>query len=1114
MFTRFMGEGNYKLLLDSISNGEDCTVFGLNRGEKLAVVEGANFLFYIVDSVDNLNPVYDSLVALGRKCDIYCEPLNIFSSEFASSEKVLKTLYRLKSGEIDTIIMTPEMIASKVISKDHLTTLKIKVGEELNIKDVTTRLIKMGYSRVELVSSAGEFSVRGDVLDIFPLLGEPTRIITDFDVVESIKYYNAVTMLSNKSLTELTIPVFRFYTIDNKSVDDFYAKNGLKKDSLYYEVCDNIDSPNYKYIVFDDKISSTIFDYVADGTIVYDGARNIYEKLDSFIKDYNAKIKNMEGGWAKICKSETLEISTVLNKMSNHTRLAYQHINQANRLFNPKRVFSIRTLPEVNYVRHSHILAMDIKNYTKSGYTIILCAGSEDNRLRLSEDLSQEGVFTQIFDRVSQCVKSAVNVVSRNYPLDILLPEEKLIVISTNNLFGAKKKIIQKDNSFFDGETPKSGDYIVHNFHGVGKCLGVETLKLSDGYRDYVVLEYKNNDKLYLPVENLDQVTKYVGGESAPALNKIGGVEFAKTKARVKSAVKKIAFDLIALYRDRLNMKGYKYPVDMDMQLDFERAFEFEETDDQKMAINDCKSDMESGKVMDRLVCGDVGFGKTEVALRIAFKTILSGKQVALLCPTTILSEQHYNTAIGRMSQFGVKVAVLNRLKTPKQVAQIKADIADGKIDLICGTHKLLANDINYKNLGLLILDEEQKFGVADKEKIKNFKKQVNVLTLSATPIPRTLNMALMGIRDISVIQTAPVQRQSSIVSVCEFNETMLKSAITRELERDGQVLIVYNRVESIYNFSGYISSLFEGVRVSVAHGQMSADELEREIFDLYSGKTKILVSTTLIENGVDLPNANTLIVINADTLGLSQLYQLKGRIGRSDKLAFAYFTFDKTKNLSETAYKRLQAIEEFSEMGSGFKIAMRDLEIRGAGSVLGLEQSGHIERVGYNMYVQMLGDTVRELKGETVKEKMDIRVETNISAYLSKDYVESMTRRMSMYREIASIDSMEKLMEFLSNTQSVYGQLPQPLINLCKISLIKNLSSKIGATRVIIKGKTQIILESKENLNKNLLDIVDMYSQNVSLNLATVPTIEIVNIGKNEILDFILNYLQLLTNC
>lgn len=1113
MFTRFLKDGNFKKLLQSIEEGENCTVFGLNRGEKLAITEGANFLFYIVDSVDNLNPIYDSLVALGRRAEILCDPIDIFDSEFASSDKLIKTLYKIKNEEIDALILTPEMLCQKVMPSKCLDILKVTVGEEFPIDKASKRLLSLGYKRVELVSTEGEFSVRGEVIDIYPLCGEPTRIVTDFDMVDSIKYYNCVTMLTTKSINSLDIPRCRFYSVASADVDNFYETNKIKKDSLYYEICEgleNLDNIDYRNIIFDKNISHTLFDYVEDSLVVFDGARNIYEKLSLYINEFNDKIKASDKSWQKLLGFGKLDITEVLKFNSNCTLLSYQYIVEANRLFSPKRVFTIRTLPSVNYVRHLDILSMDIKNYSKLGYTIILCAGSEDNRVKLISDLGARGINLSSFDRIAQCVLGGTNVVSKSYPLDILLPEDKLIVISTSSLFGIKKKIIGGEKVSFDGETPKMGDFVVHNFHGVGKCLGVETLKLSDGFRDYVVIEYLNNDKLYLPVENLDQVTKYVGGESAPKLNKIGGVEFAKTKARVKTAVKKIAFDLIALYRERLNMKGHKYPEDSDMQVDFEGAFAFTETEDQLKAINDCKSDMENGKVMDRLICGDVGYGKTEVALRVAFKTILSGKQVAFLCPTTILSEQHYNTAINRMSEFGVKVAVLNRLKTPKQIEQIKKEISDGKIDLICGTHKLLANDINYKNLGLLILDEEQKFGVADKEKIKNFKKQVNVLTLSATPIPRTLNMALMGIRDISVIQTPPVQRQSTVVNVCELNEPMLIEAISRELSRGGQVLIVYNRIDSVYSFSAYISSLFEGISVSVAHGQMTSQELGKEIFNLYSGKTQILVSTTLIENGVDLPNANTLIVVNSDTLGLSQLYQLKGRIGRSDKLAFAYFTFNKSKCLSETAYKRLQAIEEFSEMGSGFKIAMRDLEIRGAGSVLGLEQSGHIEKIGYNMYVQMLSDTVRELKGEDVKEKNEVRVETSISAYLSKDYVESVSRRMAIYREIAGIDNMEKMLEFIKNIESIYGAMPDALINLCKISLIKNLAGNIGAKRVSIKANTRIILDSKECLVESLLDAIAMYPNNISLNLEDSVIIEIKGISKLEILDFTINFLQL----
>ncbi len=1109
MFRRFMDNGNFRLLLECIEAGENCSVFGLNRGEKLASCESANFLFYVVSSVDEITPIYDSLLSLNKRCEILTTPINFFSSEFAKADDLLRVLFKLKNEELDALIITPEMLTQKVINPKKLKSIDLKVGDEVRITELISSLVSMGYKRVDLVANVGDFSVRGDIIDVYPLLGEPTRIIFDFDTVEAIKLYNAVTMLASKSLNTISIPLFKFFSVNDSLVESLYSKLGIKKDPQYYEICDTLNKNNYENIIFDDGIDSTIFDYVSDGVVAFDGVRGIYEKLNNFVLDFNQKIKSYDGVLKKLASVTTLDFKSVLSFPQNLTLLGFQSITEANKIFSPQKVFSIRTLPRVSYVRHSNILGQDLGNFSRLGYTVILCAVDDERASKLSRDLDKFKINYVIVDRMFQAVSGGVNIVKKNYPLDILLPEEKLAVISSVSLFGEKKKVVEGESISLEGEVPKFGDYVVHSVHGVGKCLGVETLKLSGGFRDYVIIEYKNNDKLYLPVENLDQVSKFLGSEEAPKLNKIGGVEFAKTKAKVKSAVKKIAFDLIALYRERLNAKGHKYAVDTEMQKDFENSFPFEETFDQKVAIDDCKADMESGKVMDRLICGDVGFGKTEVALRVAFKTILEGKQVAFLCPTTILSEQHFNTALSRMSDFGVKVAVLNRLKTSKQIEQIKKDVGEGKIDLIIGTHKLLANDINYKNLGLLILDEEQKFGVADKEKIKNFKKHVNVLTLSATPIPRTLNMALVGIRDISVISTPPVQRQSAVVSVSELSDDLLKEAISRELDRGGQVLIVYNRIEAVYNFASHISNLFPNVKVSVAHGQMSSQELETEIFNLYSQKTQILVSTTLIENGVDLPNANTLIVVNSDTLGLSQLYQLKGRIGRSDKLAFAYFTFDKSKCLTDTAYKRLEAIEEFSEMGSGFKIAMRDLEIRGAGSVLGLEQSGHIEKVGYNMYVQMLGDTVKELKGEEVLQRHEVRVETALPAYLSKNYVESVSTRMSMYREIANIDSSQKLEEFLNKTSEVYGEPPSELISLCKISLIKNFASKIGATRVIIKKGAKIVLADRDSISTNVLDAIDCYPDSITLDLSITPTICVSGVNDDNVLDFLIAFLM-----
>ena len=1003
-------------------------------------------------------------------------------------------------------------MSAKFPKANKLKSSVLKVGDEINLTKLNKELIDMNYSRVDLVVEPNQYSIRGDIIDIYPLNFKPVRIFADFDNIGSIKVFNPVTMLTSNDLESVDITCNSYIFCTKERIDNVYAENKFKFDETYEELI-KLKNTDYRLMLFNKENYSSIFDYVPDGVIAFDGAKAIYDKLLETINSYNNSIKDMSYPLNILAEQSKLDIKQIL-ELSSHSRVAFHYITNANRLFSPKKVFSIRTLPPMNYMKYLDSLSLDVSNYSKQEYTVIISIGSEENLPKFTEILNKIQVPFTVSKTFSLCNKNSVNLLTKKYPLDIILPDEKLVVISYTSLFGQKKKVDNIKVDFFDGELPAKDDYVVHNIHGIGKCLGVQTLKLTNSLRDYVVIEYKNSDKLYLPVENLDQISKYLGSDKAPTLNKIGGVEFAKTKARVKSVVKKIAFDLVNLYKERMNLKGYKYPADDEIIEQFENNFAHTETIDQLKAINDCKKDMEDGKIMDRLVCGDVGFGKTEVALRIAFKTIMAGKQVAFLCPTTILSEQHFATAKSRMSDFGVKIEVINRLKSSSEVAKIKEALNNGKIDLIIGTHKLLANDITYKNLGLLILDEEQKFGVADKEKIKNLKKSINVLTLSATPIPRTLNLSLIGVRDISVIETPPVERISSDVQVVEYSNELMTKAINLELERNGQVLIIYNRVESIYNFASFVSSLVPNARVAVAHGQMTAVELEQEIYKLYSGSTQVLVATTLIENGVDLPNANTLIVINSDMLGLSQLYQLKGRIGRSDKNSYAYFTFDNRKLLTENAYKRLQAIKEFSGMGSGFKIAMRDLEIRGAGTLLGLEQSGHIEKIGYNMYVQLLSDSIKEINNEKVQTLSDVRVETNISAYLSHDYISSSIARMKIYKDISSINSTDKYIEFIKNTEGVYGELPLDLLNLAKIGFIKNMCSILGASKVIIKEKSSIVFADKDSISREIIELtLKEYSEYVNFNFVSVPTIEFVGIDKSQILDFLISYLQFIVS-
>jgi len=1110
MLKKFVSGGNFDLLKQSIEDGYNCSVFGLNVGEKLALLEDSAFLFYIVESVDMASTLIDKFVDMGRIPYFLSDTISPLSSEFETTDKIVEVLDGIKEKKFDTIILTPEMLSARFPKPSILEKTTIKLNDELVVDKFAKQLVSYGYNRVDLVADKGQFSIRGDVIDIYPLGGQPTRIMTSFDIVESIRSYNPITLLTTSELDECVILKNKYCSISPADLDNIYLNKKIKKDDLFFDLIES-DSNDHRLLAFDDNFSATIFDYVDDGVIAFDGAKNIYDRLEKHLNSYKDRLLNSP--FNKVIADNLPTISQTLRFDEKFTLVAFHYINQNNRIFAPNKVFSIRTLPAVNYANNWAGLDLDLNNFAKQGYTVIMCAGSSEQALRLQSYLSKKFPNILLNSRLSLCQARCINIVTRKYPLDIILPEDKLAIIANTSLFGKPKKLKDIDTSFFDGEVPSEGDFVVHNFHGVGRCLGVKTLNISDAPRDYVVIEYKNSDKVYLPVENMNQLSKYIGSDKEPVINKIGGVEFAKTKARVKTAVKKIAFDLIALYRERMSQKGLKYRVDDDIQSEFEKSFGFEETIDQLKAINDCKLDMEDGKVMDRLVCGDVGFGKTEVALRIAFKTILNGKQVAFLCPTTILSEQHYNTAKSRMANFGVRIEVLNRLRSSQDIERIKKDFADGKIDMLCGTHKLLASDMNYKNLGLLILDEEQKFGVSDKEKIKNMRKNINVLTLSATPIPRTLNMSLMGVRDISVIETPPVQRLPSDVQVIEFNENLIKSAIVRELDRDGQVLIVYNKVEKIYGFASKIKLLVPEAVVSVAHGQMKETLLEKEIYDLYTGKTQVLVATTLIENGVDLPNANTLIVINADHLGLSQLYQLKGRIGRSDKYSYAYFMFDNRKLLSETAYKRLHAIKEFSGMGSGFKIAMRDLEIRGAGSLLGAEQSGHIEKIGYNMYVELINESVKELRGEKIEQRTDIRVETNLPAYLSHEYVSSASRRMTLYKDISLLDTLDKLKTFITNTESIYGAIPEELDNLCKIALMKNVLSKLGVTRLIIKSNIKLVFEGKERLTKQLLDAVNEYSELTTLSVVNFPIVEIkVNKG-DKILEELIKFVTILTN-
>ncbi len=646
---------------------------------------------------------------------------------------------------------------------------------------------------------------------------------------------------------------------------------------------------------------------------------------------------------------------------------------------------------------------------------------------------------------------------------------------------GEKRRIRKKRGDLF--VAPEIGDYAVHESYGVGKITGTKKIETTDGTKEYVALSYRDGDTLYVPVEQMDVLSKYMG-EDNPSLSKIGGGEFERVKARVRAALKKMAFDLKQLYAERQERRGYVFPEYREEMEEFESAFPHEETPDQLSSIEEIKADMCSDKVMDRLLCGDVGFGKTEVALRAAYLCILAGRQAALMCPSTVLSEQHFRTATERMKDFGVRIASLNRFRSEREQSKILSELANGHIDLVIGTHRLLSSDVKFHDLGLLVLDEEQRFGVEHKEKIKNYKRDVDCLTMTATPIPRTLHLSLSGIRDISTIQTPPSRRLPVQTYVAEETETLLRDACIREIARGGQIFVLYNRVESIHTFASRIKAIVPEASVTVAHGRMEKNALEKNVFGFYRGEYNLLVTTTIIENGIDLPNANTLVVIDSDRLGISQLYQLRGRVGRGTRLAHAYFTYKPERVMTETAAERLKAIMQFTELGSGFKIAMRDLEIRGAGNVLGAEQHGHMDKVGYELYAKILKEELTGVRQETVD--LDVKA----TAFIPESYIESGAGRMDCYKQIAEIRTQEDYKRVCNSMEEQYGAMPPETLNLLIIAMLKSYAAQFSVKKISVgrQGGALEFFDLKSLGDQRIAAAIDKYSGKVKLDMTSAP--------------------------
>lgn len=754
--------------------------------------------------------------------------------------------------------------------------------------------------------------------------------------------------------------------------------------------------------------------------------------------------------------------------------------------------FENKTVGQKNYITDFMSLKKDIIMYADGHINVFLFAGEYHEILK--EFLLTNKIQYREFD--GQLVDNVHIYVCRNYfPYSFSFLEYNIVGIGTDDMYKSKKFDYKSGKQNFS-YLPKVGDYVVHSFYGVGRCKDIVRLKLTHFEKDYFVIEYKNGALLYIPSEQTNLLSAYIGAEN-PNLNALGSSEWTRLKQKVKEDLKEVAISLAKIYKERQDKKGFKFVRDEELERQFSDAFEYELTPDQALAIADVDRDMESDKIMDRLICGDVGFGKTEVAFRAIFKAVYNGKQVAFLCPTTILSEQHFRSTKQRMKNFGLRIEILNRFKTEKQAREIYKRLEEGKIDILIGTHKILNENIRFKDLGLLVLDEEQRFGVKDKEKIKKIKTDIDVLTLSATPIPRTLHMSLTGIRDISVIATPPRDRLPIQTYVSPYSDQLLQDVVSRELSRNGKALVLFNRVAEIYQFRNHVASLLPQAKIGVAHGQMMEKELAKAINDLYEDKFNLFISTTLIENGVDLPTLNTLFVVDCDMLGLSQLYQIRGRIGRSDKLAYAYLTYNGGKVLTEDAYKRLEAIKEFRELGSGFKIAVRDLEIRGAGNILGKEQHGHMQKVGYDMYVRLLEEVTKELSGEKTHSEKEIKMELVLDAYISEEYIPSQEERIVFYNKISNIASKDAYEQVTAQLRESNGDLPVEVENLCKIAYLKNLASLFNVQKIKINNTdcSVYFYKSEDIIDERLSKVGKFYD--TYLKFENVPVLKVNVKGK-----------------
>ncbi len=1035
---------------------------------------------------------YDRNVMLYPAKDLIFFQADIHGNQLVRER--VKTLRRLMERKPVTIVttyaalMTPQALWDR--EKDIL---DVERGGSLQEKALAEKLVSMGYEKCYQVESPGQFSVRGGIVDIFDLTEEnPYRIELWGDEVESIRSFDVLSQRSIEKLESISVFPATEFVLDEDRIQTGLKKleqeaaaqekmfrdrhcpeeahriavqtRELKEQLLEFHSKVNIES-YIRYFYEDMSILPELLKAMGDAVFFLEEPARLKEQADAVELEFRESMAQraekgyiLPGQMDILCSGEQVAAS-----LCGGSVVTVSTMEGRTGFFKPEIKLDVASRGIASYNNSFEALVKDLSLFRKKGYRVLLLSGSRTRAKRLAEDLRDRelaSVYTEDPFRVVQPgeVVTYYGHVGKGFEYPFL----KFVVLSETDIFGAEKKK-KKSARLYQGQKIKDfnelkvGDYVVHETHGLGIYRGIEKVEMENVVKDYMKIEYRDGGNLYVLATGLDVIQKYASSEAKkPKLNKLGSKEWEKTKTKVRSAVNEVARDLVELYAIRQQSQGYVYGKDTVWQREFEEMFPFEETEDQLAAIADTKADMESTKIMDRLICGDVGYGKTEIAIRAAFKAVQEGKQVVYLVPTTILAQQHYNTFVQRMNHFPVNIQLMSRFRSPGEMKKTISELQKGMVDIAIGTHRVLSDDVKFKDLGLLIIDEEQRFGVAHKEKIKKLKENVDVLTLTATPIPRTLHMSLIGIRDMSVLEEAPEDRLPIQTFVCEYNDELVREAISRELARDGQVYYVYNRVNNIADVAAKIAGLVPEATVAFAHGQMKERELERIMFDFIGGEIDVLVSTTIIETGLDISNVNTMIIHDSDNMGLSQLYQLRGRVGRSNRTAYAFLMYKRDKMLKEVAEKRLEAIREFTDLGSGFKIAMRDLEIRGAGNLLGVRQHGHMEAVGYDLYCKMLNEAVQTLKGAAVAVDFATLIDLDVDAYIPDTYIVNEVQKLDIYKRIAGIENGRERDDMRDELLDRFGEIPKPVDNLLRIALIRVAAHGLYMTEV--KGKNERI--------------------------------------------------------